>query len=225
MSPAARGGGADDPAVDEPRVQRGRPRWHEPARSRSRRRRGRRTRGRRARRRARRAAGRPRESRSPRRRASSTEPASRKRAARSRGGLAASLGRPDDVVPAVDQRVAERRRPSRRDAAARRSQDVRQDEGEERHRDDAVHREEGRVEPAQVVGPDERVLVEEQPCDESPRRPSRGSRRRRPSPTATSSAIVDRCSARAPAKAPRSPKRVAHECSPCSRSTSTSNSA
>src|SRR5439155_19706227 len=60
--------------------------------------------------------------------------------------------------------------PSRREARARRSslrsQDVREHEGEERDRDDAVHREERRVETAQVAGRDQQVLVEEQPRDD-----------------------------------------------------------
>ena len=41
---------------------------------------------------------------------------------------------------------------------------VREDEREEGQRDDAVHREERGVEPPQVAGPDERVLVAEQPA-------------------------------------------------------------
>ena len=52
--------------------------------------------------------------------------------------------------------------PSHPDAEARRSQDVGQHEHEERDGDDAVHGEERGVEPPEVAGPDERVLVDEE---------------------------------------------------------------
>ena len=110
-----------------------------------------------------RAAGRPRGPRSPRAASAGDRAASRNAAARDRGRVAAALGGPQHLVP-VARRSAS---PTRRAHLARVQQpddhsDVGEHEGEERDRDHAVHREERRVEPAQVARPDERVLVGEQ---------------------------------------------------------------
>src|SRR5579884_1591879 len=53
------------------------------------------------------------------------------------------------------------------------SQDVREHEHEERDRDDPVHREEGSIEPPEVAGTHERVLVEEEPPDDDHAEPVR----------------------------------------------------
>ena len=126
---------------------------------------------------------------------------------------------------------ARRARSDRRAHLARMKQpddhsDVDEHEREERDRDHAVHREERRVEAAQVARSDERVLVGEQRRDDRDAEPVRAGRRPSPSPAATSSTTVSEVQRRARRRsAPRSPKRAAHECRPCSRSTSTSKSA
>ena len=82
---------------------------------------------------------------------------------------------------------------------------------EERDADDAVHREERRVEPREVVGLDERMLIDEQPGGDDDaervvrrRRPCRRTSPRRPS---ARHVTVQRCSTRASSSARRSPKR------------------
>ena len=98
------------------------------------------------------------------------------------------------------------------------------DEAEEDDADHAVDREERRVEPAQVAGPDERVLVGEQRRDRRDAEPVRRRRRRARARRRRAARPRRGGAARAPRNTPRSPKRTAHECSPCSRSCSTSKS-
>ena len=105
---------------------------------------------------------------------------SRCRETRPRGHGSPRFGPPRPTAPRGRSPAAPARppSPSRPDGAARRrSQHVDEHEGEERERDHAVHREERRVEPAQVARPDERVLVDEQAARRTPRRASSGSRR------------------------------------------------
>ena len=92
-------------------------------------------------------------------------------------------------------------------------------------RDDAVHREERGIEPAQVARADERVLVEEQAADDRGRRASRG--RRGQAEPGRDEQDDRRAGATSGRRRTRraSPNRVAHECRPCSRSTSASKSA
>ena len=153
---------ADDAAVDEPRLQRRDLRARAAARSRSRRRRS---------------PSKPAHARATStaacggqiERITSASPASAVDACRRRGSrgararrVAPAFGRPDHL--AVDARADRRPHLARmqqpddhRTSASTNTKNA--------TRDDAVHREERRVEPAQVARPDERVLVEEQAAD------------------------------------------------------------
>ena len=116
----------------------------------------------------------------------------RRRARASRRTLGRGRGRGSSPQPASRTRPSDARA-SRRSASASTN-------SEERDADHAVHREERRVEPAQVARPDERVLVGEQRGDGSDAEPVE---RRRPAgrgPAATSKPTVATCSAARPAE-------------------------
>ena len=112
------------------------------------------------------------------------------------------------------------RKPARADHDATSSED----EEEEDEADHAVHREERRVQPPQVA----RTRRARARRRAAPRRRRRRASTRRRARARSRRARAERpssaCIKRAPQNAPRTPKRVAAECSPSRRSTSTSNS-
>ena len=103
--------------------------------------------------------------------------------------------------------------PLRETACADHDEHVRQHEEAEHDADHAVHREERRVQPPEIVRRNERMLEREQPRHDGNAEPVQR-RRSSPSPTSASRTTVSACSTRAPQNAPRTPKRVANECSP-----------
>ncbi len=133
-----------------------------------------------------------------------------------RGGLArVDLQAPPDAA----------RRASRRGlvGCANALDHVEEHEHEERDADHAVHREERRVETVEVSRPDERVLVGEHRCDDDHAEPVPDADREA---EAGDEEQRDRRDVqRARGREHRvSPQRIAHECRPCARSTSTSKS-
>ena len=222
--PGLRRRAADDATVDERAAAARQPRAHAAARSRSRRRRCRSKpahagdvdRG------VRRADGEDR--RRPRRRGPPTVPASRNVAGARARRVTAPRGRPDHVAR------------SHRSTADRRAHLAGMEQADDHKtsastktknatRDDAVHREERRVEPAQVARPDERVLVDEQARRRRRRRASRGRRRAARGRRRRAGRASRVQGARAPRT--RRARRTASPTSaaPASRSTSTSKSA